>query len=220
MFSLFALCEQWFLQSDTKQLGLRIDLCFRSSHSCKILVLKGSLSHVLLLRLWASRSHGGSRARVRGTCFVSGDGTPWKCQWLRPDNSTRASSFDRVPLRTYSKLVHRCFVIGIFCFLRHMHFNPILAHQVITRLAEVDWDATGVEWFSFEYEQPKSFSIHRSSGSRRKSAHEQKLQMLPSMRADQAVQKSLLIAVCLSVLLIELGSGSYRKATTISCTRR
>lgn len=40
-----------------------------------------------------------------------------------------------------------------------MRCNLILAFLTIARLAEVDWDATGIEWFPFEYERSKFISI-------------------------------------------------------------
>lgn len=40
-----------------------------------------------------------------------------------------------------------------------MHCNPILEILAIARLAEVDWDGTGVEWFPCYYEQLKFLSV-------------------------------------------------------------
>lgn len=51
------------------------------------------------------------------------------------------------------------FSIGIFRVLRRMHCNPIFAPLAIARLAEVSWDAIGVESFPFKYEQSKLICI-------------------------------------------------------------
>lgn len=45
--------------------------------------------------------------------------------------------------------------MGIFRVLHRTNYNPILALLAIARLAEVDWDATAVEWFPFIYDQSK-----------------------------------------------------------------
>lgn len=47
--------------------------------------------------------------------------------------------------------------MDILRVLRRMHCNPILILLAISRLAKVGWDATGLEWFSLDYERPKSF---------------------------------------------------------------
>lgn len=54
--------------------------------------------------------------------------------------------------------------MGIFCELRRMHGNPILAILAFAQLAEVVWDATGVRRFPFDYEQSKLIFIPAVAG--------------------------------------------------------
>lgn len=75
------------------------------------------------------------------------------------ENVIRVCGNDRVLINFSQGMVRQRFAMDIFRVLCRIHFNPILSLLAITRLADVDWKATGVEWFSFEYERPKFISI-------------------------------------------------------------
>lgn len=64
------------------------------------------------------------------------------------------------------------FEMGIFRLLRRMHCNSILAILATARLAEIDWEATDVEWIPFDYEQSKFIFIRAVSGVTRTRADE------------------------------------------------
>lgn len=56
-------------------------------------------------------------------------------------------------------MVRKWFDAGIFCVLRCMHFVPILALLAIALLAKVNWDATRIKSFKFEYQRLKYIFI-------------------------------------------------------------
>lgn len=69
---------------------------------------------------------------------------------LKPDDMTRVCGEDSVPIRVSHGMVRKWFDMDIFRVLRRAHCNPILALLEIVWLVKVDWNKTGVKWFSFD----------------------------------------------------------------------
>lgn len=58
-----------------------------------------------------------------------------------------------VLIRVGQKIIRKQFEMVIFRPLRHMHCNTTLPTLAIARLAEVDWEDSGIEWVAFVDDQ-------------------------------------------------------------------
>lgn len=70
---------------------------------------------------------------------------------LAPNDITSICGNDGFSIRFTQSMVRQWCSMGIFFDSCRMHCNPILALLEIARLAKIDWDATSVEWFPFQY---------------------------------------------------------------------
>lgn len=83
---------------------------------------------------------------------------------LATDNTTRVCGNGDVLIRVSQGTFRQWFATGFFRVLRGVHCNPTLASLAVARLAELDCDATGVEWFPFENERSQLIFILPAPG--------------------------------------------------------
>lgn len=76
---------------------------------------------------------------------------------LATEGMARIGGFDGIIISVSQGVIRQWFAMGIFHVLRSMYFNAIFALLVIAWVVEVGWDATGVEWFPFDYKRTKIF---------------------------------------------------------------
>lgn len=69
-------------------------------------------------------------------------------------------------------MISQWFALGIFRVLRRKQCNSILALLAIPLLAEVDWDATYVEWFPIELKRTKFIFVPSAAEATRRRADE------------------------------------------------
>lgn len=74
---------------------------------------------------------------------------------LTQEGMTHVCRGDGVLIQVCQYMARKWSDMGMFRVLRRTHCNPIFALLAIARFVEVDWDATGVDWFLFEYERSK-----------------------------------------------------------------
>lgn len=83
---------------------------------------------------------------------------------------SRVCGIDGVLIRVCSGMVRRWFDMDLFRELRRMQCSQILTLLAIAGIAEVGWDATGFERFSFKYELKQFIFRPPVSGMTRKRA--------------------------------------------------
>lgn len=74
---------------------------------------------------------------------------------LAPSVMTYVCGKDGSHIRVSQCMVCQWFAMSIFSLLRRLHCNLILALLAIARIAGIDWNAIGIEWFVFESELSK-----------------------------------------------------------------
>lgn len=78
---------------------------------------------------------------------------------LSPDDMTHFCGDGGVIVQVAQGIFQKWSEMCIFRVLRSSDCNPILVILAIVCSAEVDWEATAVEWFPLDYEQSKLIFI-------------------------------------------------------------